>query len=244
MPHVKWFGRDWLGDPLLRMVSPTERGVWMDLLCAMMTAEPYGHLVVNGRPMTDAEAARMVGMSEDAFKATLKAIEDAGISSRTRDGVLFSRRLVRDFEAFLSARAFGKRGGSPQLRQLKNHPQNPLESLLREEKKKPEARSHAVVKGGLKGSLKGADVPVTLSAVKCFDETWVAFLENRVAKRARATPDAQRLLLAKLAQHPDRAIMALETAITRNWTGFEWEWMENHHGNGKPQQEPIKCRLT
>ena len=125
MPHVKWYGRDWLGDPLLRLVGPAEKGVWIDLLCAMMNAEPYGHLAVNGKPMLDEDAARLTGTDVTTYKTILSRLEAIGIPSRTPDGILFSRRLVRDYAAYKVASRSGKKGGgNPALRKTRRL-QNP-----------------------------------------------------------------------------------------------------------------------
>ena len=124
MPHCKWYGRDWLGDPLLRMVGPAEKGIWADLLNAMMCSERYGYLTVRGKPMRDEEAAKICGTSVETYKPLLARLEEVGIPSRADDGTLYSRRLVRDYEAYKVASESGRRGGG-----------NPL---LR---KKPEARS-------------------------------------------------------------------------------------------------------
>lgn len=124
---------------MLRMVHPEVRGVWMDLLCAMMNAEPYGHLAVNGRAMTDQEAARLTGLNIETFIGIRKQIEDAHISSRTPEGMLYCRRLVRDYEKFKQASAYGKKGGG-----------NP--ALIREEEEnREEQRSQ---KPEAKGAIK------------------------------------------------------------------------------------------
>jgi len=114
--YAKFYPRDWLGDPLLRMVSPFERGIWMDLLCCMMLAEPYGHLVTNGKAMRDEDIARMVGIDVDTLKGALNHLIELGIPSRTEAGIIYSRRLVRDHDAFVAAQKSGKRGGNPGLK--------------------------------------------------------------------------------------------------------------------------------
>lgn len=217
MPYVKWHGRDWLGDPLLRMVGPEARGVWMDLLCAMMQADPYGYLAVNGRAMTDDEASRLVGMPADEYRAVLGALEEAGVSSRAKNGMLFSRRLVRDHQAFENGRKYGKKGGgNPRLKApLQPKPSEKARS------QKPEAKER------IKHPFIGTEIPATLTAAIGFTEMWTAFLENRAAKKAKATPQAQKLILATLSQRPGQAVEALKIAITRNWTGFQWEWIIN-----------------
>jgi len=75
-------------------------------------------------------------------------------------------------------------------------------------------------------AAKEADIPIELQAQDGFMGEWRAFLENRKAKRARATPRAQELLLARLSERPGRAVEALRECIVRNWTGFKWEWID------------------
>jgi hypothetical protein len=146
MPYVKWHGRDWLGDPMLRMVGPEVRGVWIDLLCAMMNSEPYGHLAVNGKPMTDEQAARLTGLDKGTFIGILAQIKDANISSRTDDGMLYSRRLVRDHAQFSKASECGRRGGGNPLLREKNEEAR---------SQKPEARS--AIKDTFIGTIIGND---------------------------------------------------------------------------------------
>ena len=220
MPYVKWHGRDWLGDPLLRMVGPEARGVWIDLLCVMMESEPYGHLAVKNRPMKDKETAALIGMSVDTYKGILYRLEEAGIPSRTDAGMLYSRRLVRDHARFITGQESGRKGGgNPRLRG-KNQ-----EARIQ----KPEA------KGGLKVPYKGAEIPASLETVTGFAEIWTDFLDNRTAKKAKATPKAQALILATLSEHPERAVEGLKQAIIRNWTGFRWDWVEGTQPKDQPR---------
>jgi len=117
MPYAKWYPRDWLGDPLLRMMSPTDKGVWIDLLCVMMMSEPYGHLSVNGVAMTDDQAARLIGTDIGTYKGSIANLTAAGIPSFTDAGMMFSRRLVRDNARFVAASEAGhKGGGNPKLK--------------------------------------------------------------------------------------------------------------------------------
>ena len=64
-PWMKFYPRDWRGDQALRIVSLSARGLWIECLSVMHEATPYGHLVVNGRPVGDDALARMVGASGD-----------------------------------------------------------------------------------------------------------------------------------------------------------------------------------
>jgi hypothetical protein len=94
-------------------------------------------------------------------------------------------------------------------------------------------------KGGLKVPYIGVEIPATLSAVTGFEELFNDFLANRAAKKAKATPKAQSIILDKLAEHPQMAIAGLKEAISRNWTGFDWSWIENT-SSGKHKYGPLK----
>ena len=116
-PYIHFFPRDWLAEFKLRMLAPADRGVWIDLLCLMSMAEPYGHLSNNGHPITDEEVCRILSMDIPTYKGVLKRLIDSGVCSVNGDGVVYSRRLVRDYEKRMAASEYGRRGGgNPALR--------------------------------------------------------------------------------------------------------------------------------
>ncbi|WEJ09958.1 YdaU family protein [Sinorhizobium sp. M103] len=95
-PWMKFYPRDWRGDQALRAVSIAARGLWMECLCLMHEAKPYGHLLLNGKPVEDGAVARMTGVSVDEVSALMAELRQAGAFSVTRDGVIFSRRMTKD----------------------------------------------------------------------------------------------------------------------------------------------------
>jgi hypothetical protein len=105
-PAFQFYPGDWLRDANLRICSAGARALWIDMLCLMHQAKPYGHLVFNGRPLEDAQLGRMIGESTKDVTRWLKELEDAGVPSRTADGVIYSRRMVKD-EAVRNVRASG-----------------------------------------------------------------------------------------------------------------------------------------
>jgi hypothetical protein len=68
----------------------------MEMLCIMHSATPYGHLVVNGKPLEDDALSRLAGTSTDQTAALMVELESAGVFSRSRKGVIYSRRMVAD----------------------------------------------------------------------------------------------------------------------------------------------------
>jgi hypothetical protein len=116
LPWIKFCCSDWRLDPALRQVGLAARGLWMDMLCIMHEAEPYGHLLVSGKPPTIVQLARSVGDSAEVVEQLLAELQDSGVFSVTGDGVIFSRRLVRDREKHLEDQANGRKGGNPNWR--------------------------------------------------------------------------------------------------------------------------------
>lgn len=95
-PWMKFYPRDWRGDQALRAVSVGARGLWIECLCIMHEAKPYGHLVLNGEPVEGGSLARMTGIPVDEVSALLAELRQAGVLSVTSKGVVFSRRMTKD----------------------------------------------------------------------------------------------------------------------------------------------------
>lgn len=95
-PWFKFYPADWRGDEQLRIVSLAARGLWIEMLCIMHKAEPYGHLVVNGQPVTDAQLAALAGTDLSTAQQLITELETAGVFSRSRTRTIYSRRMTRD----------------------------------------------------------------------------------------------------------------------------------------------------
>lgn len=121
-PWLKFYTSDWRSDPALRMCSLAARGLWLELICLMHEATPYGQLLVNGHSPTDAQLAVLVGASPDQIAAMLNELETAGVFSRTRAGVIYSRKLTRMAKKAAEARNNGRKGGNPSLGKERGNP--------------------------------------------------------------------------------------------------------------------------
>lgn len=112
---MKMYWTDWRADPALRMCSPAARGIWADLLSLMHEADPYGYLLVKGRPVTPRGLSGLLGGSETDMIAHLEELRENGVFSETPEGVIYSRRMVRDAEKSDEGYGHGLRGGNPKL---------------------------------------------------------------------------------------------------------------------------------
>jgi len=92
----KFWWRDHQGDAALRACSLTARGYWMELLCIAHEAERVGYVMINGRTPTSRQLAAVAGCTERDGKRLEAELEAAGVFSRTPDGTIYCRRMVRD----------------------------------------------------------------------------------------------------------------------------------------------------
>lgn len=110
---TRFFWSDWLGDPAVRRLTPAERGLWIDCLALMATANPTGYLCDDrGRPLTRDDMARLAGTSPTEAAKLLDGIHGKGVASVDRTGRLYNRRMVRDAEIAAQKRLYGKAGGA------------------------------------------------------------------------------------------------------------------------------------
>lgn len=136
LPWIKFYSKDALGDPMLRMVGPEARGVWYDMLWLMDVAERRGYLTRNGHPWPDDELCRILAVTPDELARAKGKLLSAGVPSvEDKTGIWFNRRMVKDEQRRETGSESGRRGGgNPALRGI---PPDPLSGV-----QKLEARSH------------------------------------------------------------------------------------------------------
>lgn len=117
LPWGKFWWRDWLTDPNLSACSLAAQGLWMRMLCIMAHSNPIGHLALPPSHASETEArqiARMVLAYGKGVGPLLNELEMRGVFSRNSDGVIVSRRMVRDAErSEIGREAIAKRWGKP-----------------------------------------------------------------------------------------------------------------------------------
>lgn len=123
-PWLKFYPADWRADPALRMCSIGARGLWMEMLCLMHEAVPYGALLVKGAPVSERQLAGLAGISLRETALLLAELAAAGVFSRDDDGTIFSRRMRRDAERAERDKANGREGGNPNLKRGVNPQDN------------------------------------------------------------------------------------------------------------------------
>lgn len=180
-PWLKFYPTDWRSDPALRMCSMAARGLWIEMIALMHEAVPYGHLLVAGRSPTEAQLAVLVGAPSDQISDMIGELDAAGVFSRTREGVIYSRKMTRTAKKAAIARKNGKNGGNPSLsKKRENSPSDNPKVMGQDKPQKPEARSQ-----------KEEDTNVSLSAEPTLpDLSHVDEIAEAVADYNRTAEDA------------------------------------------------------
>jgi hypothetical protein len=105
-PSFQFYPGDWLRDPVSGC-SLAAQGLWLRMMIVAHDSECYGHLSQNGTPMPPDSIARRCGCeSVEQYSSLISELREAGVPSRTPEGIIFSRRMVRD-EALRDIRASG-----------------------------------------------------------------------------------------------------------------------------------------
>ncbi len=114
-PSFQFYPGDYLRDPAVRSVSLAARGLWIDLLCMMHQAPRRGYLELQeGLPLTCEQIGRMCGAAAREVRDLLSELRVASVFSE-EDGVILSRRMIRDEALLVIRRTGGRLGGNPIL---------------------------------------------------------------------------------------------------------------------------------
>jgi hypothetical protein len=119
MSKLRWsklWWQDWSEDPALRLCSLAAQGLWMRLLCLAASADPYGNVLVGGRSPSTAQIARIIGARADYVERLIGELDAHHVLSRTDLGVIYSRRMVRDYVEHVTKTKAGSKGGNPRLK--------------------------------------------------------------------------------------------------------------------------------
>ncbi len=208
-PSFQFYPSDWLRDTALRSCSTGARGLWMDMICFMHEGTPYGHLKVGDKVILPSNLARMVGDSAEVVADWLLELSQAGVYETTDDGVIYSKRMIRDENLRQIRAAGGSKGGNPALMD---------KGKVNLEDKQKSTPSSTSSSSSSSKKEKVADALVLPDWMPL--ETWEAFLAMRKRIKKPPTDYAMKLLVDKLARfkaNGQNIQAVLEKSITSSW---------------------------
>jgi hypothetical protein len=99
LPAIQLYPNDWDSDPVA-MCSIAAQGLWWLMMRLAHNSIRYGYLVLpNGGSIPPSFIARKAGIKDEAYTALLTELDSVGVPSRTPEGIIFSRRMVKDAKA-------------------------------------------------------------------------------------------------------------------------------------------------
>ena len=111
------------------------------------------------------------------------------------------------------------------------HASTPSTQADAESKAAPEASAKEVKKE----RPSGYNVPECFAKVDGFTAALAAWIESRKKLKKPPTGYAIQLMVNKLAEHPQRALSALNKCIASGWQGFEWSWLDRDATTAAPK---------
>lgn len=125
--YSKFFWQDWVGDNELAMCSQSARGTWMGLLVVAARSTRPGHVLLNGKKPSLADLRQAIralpSFTDEELQRDIDELVRTGTCDLTGDGVLVSRRIVRDTKR----RQISINGGKSRQKQIA---ENKEESLV------------------------------------------------------------------------------------------------------------------
>jgi hypothetical protein len=115
-PWFKFYPSDWQADTNLGTCSLGARGLWMELLSIMHKSERYGFLLISDSKPSIKQLAFVCRTEPKNVEKYLQELRKFGVLSETADGIIFSRRMVKDREGSSILSDAGSTGGNPNIR--------------------------------------------------------------------------------------------------------------------------------
>lgn len=153
-PWTKWYWQDYLSDENLSDCSLAAQGLWMRMLGYMARSEKRGYLLLNGnqkeskslaeqKQIESKVLAKRTHTEEQVIEQLLNELEENRVFSRDENGVIFSRRLVREAELSKIRSEAGRKGGRPSLRRRGNQNESNLKAKENQNESKDESKLKA-----------------------------------------------------------------------------------------------------
>lgn len=178
-----FYPADWRSDPALMMCSEGARLLWLEMLLLMAESDQIGYLRIKGRTPTPKQIAALTRTDPELVEERLNELEEGGVFSRDKRGVIFSRKMVRDEEKARKSRANGKKGGNPSLCKKTEN-----ECLDNQPDKTTEARSQ---KPETRKEKKRASAPPSYS--ESFEAFWRAYPDRTNNSKPKTAEAWERL---------------------------------------------------
>lgn len=215
-PSFQFYPSDWLRDTALRSCSAGARGLWIDMICFMHEGSPYGYLKVGEKVILADNLHRMVGETLEVVEGWLHELELAGVFD-VDNGIICSRRMIRDEELRQKRAEGGKLGGNPNLK-------DKVKVNLKVEQEVKQITTPSSSSSSA-SSIKKEKATVVACPPDVSEQVWQDWLSLRKSKKAAVT----QTVLDGAKKEADKLGWPLEKFLvewcTRGSQGLKAEWI-------------------
>jgi hypothetical protein len=212
-PSFQFYPADWRKDTALQRCSIAARGLWIELMCIAHECEEYGKLGQNGEAFSHKTLAKLVGLSPQTCKKLLAELERNKVFSRDDNGIIFSRRMIKDEELRNIRAKAGSMGGNPDL----------LGDLVKQNgKQKPTpsssssySSSSSIIKTTTESEITNADEKVNLPPN----------LPDATKVKQKPTPSSSSSSSPSIEEYPENL---KTTEFQKAWTEYQ-DYRKNRH---------------
>lgn len=234
-PSFQFYPSDWLRDTALRSCSTGARGLWIDMICFMHEGSPYGYLKVGEKVILADNLHRMVGETLEVVEGWLHELELAGVFD-VDNGIICSRRMIRDEELRRKRAEGGKLGGNPNLKD-----KTKVNLKVEQEVKQITTPSSS---SSSSSSIKKEKATVVACPPQVQEQVWQDWLTLRKMKKAPVTET----VVDSAQKEAAKANMSFNDFLVvwcrRGSQGLEADWLKPHERQTFAQQAADIARTT
>lgn len=110
-PWTKWYWSDWEADTGLQLCGLKAQGLWMKMLSIMARSKKKGYLLCGDKQMESKDLAKLTGETEGEINTLIGELFDHDVPSKSVDGIVYNRRMVREAELSAIRAEAGHYGG-------------------------------------------------------------------------------------------------------------------------------------
>lgn len=236
LPFLQLYPGDWLGDTVSGCCLEAQ-GLWLRMMFLMHTSERYGYLSQNGSPIPHGSVARRCGCTPEQYESLLAELVNAGVPSLSDEGIVYSRRMVRDEQKRQQVR---NRVVKHRSNASSNAPCNanvtPHKLEVRSYKSEEELKTKPA-----QAPLLPDPPPIVPAGL------WLSFIEMRKKNRKPMTDHAGELIRRELQKLKDQGhdpLKVLEQSIRNGWADV-FPLREERNGTAaKPSREEERREKT
>ena len=219
LPYFRFYPGDWLRET--QGCSLAARGLWLSMMLLMHDSDRYGYLChCDGAVIPPGTVANKCNTTPETYATLLAELDQHGVTSRTKEGIIYSRKLVDDYKKRDKSRKDGELGGNPRL----IRGVNPL--LIYDTDNDSESEM------GKGDAGERVRCPPKLDTPE-FREAWAAWAEHREKIRKPLTWPMIRQQLKKMERMGvARAVAMIEHTVEKGWWGLYEPKEHTNPGNG------------